>query len=413
MSALAAPSVEIANKRYVGASFVKANEGEGGKKVYSFKFTTASVDRDGEIITLDGWEFGDYLKNPVILDAHDYYSGIEAIVGHCTAIRRLNDGWECDVVFSDTPKGKLAQQLVEEGSLRAVSVGFRAKTIKREPNEPPRHMEKELLEISVVPIPSNRDALRTRGSAGPLLQNGYVAFDTTIPQNFGVWTSKWAYLGNPVSDSKVSFTNPAKDFNSQLAQSALDEDRWRYYHALSETLREIVESQTLTPDEQYSAAEASLAQFGIALLGVIRQAIGIAENGPESGEEYESAAPRSGDSVETKAGRTLSAKNEREIRSACDEILSGHKRLTSILDAMKPAEDDEPKSGEADQTAEVTPPETKGEEEIENPEPPTPEVEAPDTKDIAQEGESDTDEGHAEPLFAAKKLLVALGGTAA
>lgn len=348
-SALLAPAGaanEIANKRYVSAAFVKASD-DNGQKVYSFKFTSASVDRDGEIITLDGWHFDDYLRNPVILDSHDYYGGIEAIVGRCIAIRRLEDAWECDIVFSESPKGKLAQQLVDEGNLRAVSVGFKPKAIKREPNQPPVHTEKELLEISVVPIPSNRDATRTRSAT--------------------------ALLAAP-----IKFAAGGKDFNSCLAQSTLDEDRWRFYHALSEALREIIEDKDLTPEAKLAAANANLAQFHAALLAMIGQAIGSAEYGPQT-ETLTPEPPKSAGAIETKAGRTLSAKNEALLKTCRDEMKAAHDKLDGLLATLAELPAEEPKSGEAEQTAEVTPPEAKTPEAIATPEPPPAEGEAPDT----------------------------------
>ena len=75
---------------------------------------------------------------------------------------------EVDIAFSDAPKGRLAEQLVEEGSLRAVSVGFNSqeRTYGSDPNEPMKHTRKELLEISVCAIPANQEALRVRSLAG-------------------------------------------------------------------------------------------------------------------------------------------------------------------------------------------------------------------------------------------------------
>jgi len=44
---------------------VKANE-------YDIVISTDAVDRDGDIIEVDGWEIDNYLANPVVLWAHDY-----------------------------------------------------------------------------------------------------------------------------------------------------------------------------------------------------------------------------------------------------------------------------------------------------------------------------------------------------
>jgi len=156
------------DRQYIKAALVTKADGQDGRKIYTFRATSDAVDRTGEVVTLDGWDFRNWEANPVILDSHDYYGGIEAIVGRGVGPLRLVDGaWEVDIAFSESPKGRLAEQLVEEGSLRAVSVGFNSQErTYGKPDEPMKHTRKELLEISVCPIPANQDALRVRGLAG-------------------------------------------------------------------------------------------------------------------------------------------------------------------------------------------------------------------------------------------------------
>jgi hypothetical protein len=46
-----------------------------------------SRDRDGDIISVKGWEFDNYLKNPIMLWAHDYSS---VPLARCIKIQRTN-----------------------------------------------------------------------------------------------------------------------------------------------------------------------------------------------------------------------------------------------------------------------------------------------------------------------------------
>jgi HK97 family phage prohead protease len=149
---------------YTKAVLVGKAPNESGQDVYTFRATTAAVDRTGEIVTLDGWDFSSWDANPVILDSHDYY-GIEKIVGKGVPPMRMVDGaWEVDVMFAGTSRGQMAKQLVDDGCLRAVSVGFRSlQRVYDETTETMSHTKKELLEISVVPIPANQEAVRVRG----------------------------------------------------------------------------------------------------------------------------------------------------------------------------------------------------------------------------------------------------------
>jgi HK97 family phage prohead protease len=154
---------EGAMNNYILANLARKAELDG-RKVYTFLASSPVTDRQNEIVTADGWQLDNYRRNPVILDSHDYMGGISAIVGHTSELRESKDGLEADVVFNNTPKGQLAQQLVDAGDLRAVSVGFSAKEIKMDPKgeTPLRHTKKELLEISVVAVPANQEALRLR-----------------------------------------------------------------------------------------------------------------------------------------------------------------------------------------------------------------------------------------------------------
>lgn len=181
----------MADKTFTHAPLIgKAALGPDGVPVYTFRMTSETIDRQGEIVTLDGWNFERYLTNPVVLDTHDYDS-IESIVGRTVSIDRDADGWNATIRFNGSEYGLLAQRLVEDGDLRAVSVGFRplvieypdANALRRartlddatekalvsvapDPATAVRHVEKELLEISVVPIPANPDAIRIRSVNG-------------------------------------------------------------------------------------------------------------------------------------------------------------------------------------------------------------------------------------------------------
>ena len=164
---------------YDAAELEGSNCAEDGTPIYTFRITSPTVDRQGEVVTTDGWRFDAYLRNPVVLNSHDY-TDIEAIVGRCVAINRDGDSWTADLRFNSTEYGCLAKELIDCGDLRAVSVGFRpivieypdvpslraARTltdaqekalvnVAQDPSTAIRHVEKELLEISVVPVPAN------------------------------------------------------------------------------------------------------------------------------------------------------------------------------------------------------------------------------------------------------------------
>lgn len=146
---------------HLKADFIGADE---QARTFTFRASTASVDRQGEVIDQAGWQLDAYRRNPVILDSHRYGS-IDDILGKAVRVEPMPEGLEVDVEFTDTEKGRMARRMVEDGFLRTVSVGFRS--LGRKPGmragEPMTHTAMELLEVSMVAIPANRDAVRLRG----------------------------------------------------------------------------------------------------------------------------------------------------------------------------------------------------------------------------------------------------------
>lgn len=153
--------------RYCKALFLGIKAQENGEQAFRFRATTDALDRQGEVVTTDGWQTDAFLRNPVFLLAHDYRS---LPIGKVVALTQDADGLLADVVFDDQDEqARAVRSKYERGFLNAVSVGFNPIEIeypdhrnpKAEP-QPLRHTRKELLEISAVAIPANPDALMLR-----------------------------------------------------------------------------------------------------------------------------------------------------------------------------------------------------------------------------------------------------------
>ncbi len=139
-----------------------------GERKMGFVISTAAVDRDGDTVDPKGWDLGSYTKNPVVLWAHDYS---QPPVGKAVNIQATKDGLRADVEF--LPKGMssfadMIHDMVQAGFLNATSVGF--KGIDAEVSKERQHgydfKKQELLEFSIVPVPSNPEALALRGIEG-------------------------------------------------------------------------------------------------------------------------------------------------------------------------------------------------------------------------------------------------------
>lgn len=133
----------------------KADDKDSG--TFKVVITSEVVDRDGEIIRLGGWDFENFMKNPVVLRGHRYY---DLPVAKATGLS-VKDGQVISTgVFAPAdanPMGQQIRKLYEWWFINAVSVWF--KVIKRNPDNRYIIEEAELLEYSFVTVPANPEAL--------------------------------------------------------------------------------------------------------------------------------------------------------------------------------------------------------------------------------------------------------------
>lgn len=150
-------------------------EEEKGEE-YDFEViaTTEGIDRDGEMIKGDGWDFTNFMKNPVLLWAHDYTS---LPIGKVTEVFIEEGAVKVRGIFAKTAFAEEVKSLYDQGILRAVSVGF----IPRE-REGNIITKQELLELSFVAVPSNPDAVTTGKELDTFMRKWFSKEEVKIPE---------------------------------------------------------------------------------------------------------------------------------------------------------------------------------------------------------------------------------------
>jgi len=154
-----------------------------GERQYEFTASTSTQDRDGEVIDATGWDLKNFKKNPVIMYAHDYRT---LPIGKASRVWLHNGTLKNTVEFP--PEGTyefadIVERLVNTGYLKTESVGFIPKKWEDGDGEKaPRrtYTKQELLEISIVPIPSNPDALRNAVEEGVITTKQFEAITTDL-----------------------------------------------------------------------------------------------------------------------------------------------------------------------------------------------------------------------------------------
>jgi HK97 family phage prohead protease len=140
-----------------------------GQRRMRFVISTGSVDRDGDRLNPRGWVLDTYRRNPIVTWAHDYKS---LPIAKCVEIRATRTGLEAVAEFP--PKGTYefadtVFDMLQSGFLSATSVGFRPIEFENDYlRKGKNYLKQELTEFSIVPIPSNPDALIQRSPQGRL-----------------------------------------------------------------------------------------------------------------------------------------------------------------------------------------------------------------------------------------------------
>lgn len=151
-------------------------------RTVTFVFSDESVDLYGDTIAARGWDWSAFENNPVALFGHDS-SKPEYVVGKAKNLRVQGNRLVGDIEFMEAsvnPTAETVYQMVKGGFLNAVSVGFMPlEWVATKDKSRPGGIDfkrQSLMEISIVPLPANQNALAQARAAGidvdrlPLMQ---------------------------------------------------------------------------------------------------------------------------------------------------------------------------------------------------------------------------------------------------
>lgn len=137
---------------------------EGTERTIRFCFSDGSVDRAGDTIDPKGWDLAGFTRNPVALWAHNSW---DPPIGRASNLV-IEEGTRLmgDIEFASAevyPFADTIYRLVKAGYINAVSVGFLPKDYEWSDDDDREwgidFKAQELLEISCVPVPCNANAL--------------------------------------------------------------------------------------------------------------------------------------------------------------------------------------------------------------------------------------------------------------
>jgi HK97 family phage prohead protease len=170
-------TVPTVGQRLIRAAHFEREAGGARSRERRFIASDETVDRYGDIVRATGWQLENFKRNPVLLFGHQ---SDQFPIGKVTEIGV--EGTELIATAQFLPEGDderadKAWRMVEGGFMSAVSVGFMPtvapKFIRAEPDEDGyaqitgfEFVGQELLELSLVPVPANPQALALAKSFG-------------------------------------------------------------------------------------------------------------------------------------------------------------------------------------------------------------------------------------------------------
>lgn len=174
------------------------------KREIDYVASSDAIDSYDEVVE-QTWRLERFLANPVVLWAHQ---SRELPLGRCPRVEMVAGKLECTVNYMTeklNPKAEQVFQMGVEGYVKAVSVGFRPRTIrweKRDGRDIYVLSDNELVEISVTPIGANPDALAKDAGL-----DGFIS----IPAREYVARHLAAHPANPKGASRsVSYPTPTQ-----------------------------------------------------------------------------------------------------------------------------------------------------------------------------------------------------------
>tara|TARA_R100001460_G_scaffold29664_2_gene58982 strand:+ start:895 stop:1716 length:822 start_codon:yes stop_codon:yes gene_type:complete len=217
--------------------FVKAmteEDDKDGSKL-SFIASTDRADRYGDIIDQRGWQLDSYRSNPVILLNHDHQS---LPIGRGD-VRLTEAGLMIDVEFdmADPRAAEIAGK-AERGFMNAVSVGFAPLKATPRAQLPSEHYaysksggqffeQAELLEVSIVTIPANADAVAIAAKNIGFDLKGYIKEQIQAEINAMPAPSVSKHILNVIEEENsftIVFAKHGEEMDMEMEEDAMTEE---------------------------------------------------------------------------------------------------------------------------------------------------------------------------------------------
>ena len=216
--------------------------------IIDFVASSEALDRYEEVIVPAGWRLGNYRRNPVFQNAHQYgdvlftlgralLTEVREVAGREALFQRIEFAVEIN------PVARIAYGLYKGRFLNAVSVGFipiRWENGGAEAGYRRKYLEQELLEVSAVGIPANPEALQLGLKSGAIARDDVQALLELLRSLPEAGSSDQNHSAPIILPSEFRSDPAAADTDPSARGAACDGAQWlQLARALREILRRI------------------------------------------------------------------------------------------------------------------------------------------------------------------------------
>jgi len=144
---------------------IKQDKVDTDNRTFKAVLTSEVIDKDGEIVKIDGISTKSFKKNAIVLWSHDPFSPI----GKCLSFRKSGNSLVAETQLAkDDPLANRIWNLVKQDIIKGISIGFAIKDARYPTKKDLQDFGKslrrvinksEIFEYSLVSLPCNEDAL--------------------------------------------------------------------------------------------------------------------------------------------------------------------------------------------------------------------------------------------------------------
>ena len=224
---------------------------------------TPSLDRDRDHVLPSGGDLTNFKANPVLLGGHDYRTP-SAVIGRATKIKQSKK--EISIVpewreaVNDSDPMHIIRALIDQKIVKTMSIGFMPSEWEKNEEGGFDFTQWELLEVSVVPVPSNAEALRLAVKALDKPLVGETDWETISAQLRDILTADGDGRPEPegepeTDDGEPTSTEPAEPSADTEPADDDAEPQPAADAATDEPLGDNTDDDELTPEEEAALLE--------------------------------------------------------------------------------------------------------------------------------------------------------------